>query len=111
MSRGLQTVNHSNQVALWSERVAACRGSGQTVAQWCKAEGIALSTYYSWQRKLFQQLSAQEAVCFAEIEYFTPSVPLIRSWIPLIHEMIPPCKNIQFTPMMPPNSHYDTAFC
>ncbi len=73
MSRGLQTVNHSNQVALWSERIAACRSSGQTVSQWCKAEGISLSTYYGWQRKLLEQLTAQETVCFAEIS--VPQTP------------------------------------
>ena len=71
MSRGLQIVNHSNQVAVWSERVAACRGSGQTVAQWCKAEGIAVSTYYGWQRKLFHQLSTD--ACFVEVPVPKPS--------------------------------------
>ncbi len=67
MKQGLQVVNRNSRVALWSERVAHCRASGQTVAQWCAAEEIPVSTYYSWQRKLFQQLQEAEGVCFAEV--------------------------------------------
>lgn len=67
MNRELQTVNHNNQIALWSEHVVACRNSGQTVAQWCKAEGIAVSTYYSWQHKIFQHLSTPEDTRFVEV--------------------------------------------
>ncbi len=66
MSKGLQTMNHKNQVAVWSERIAACRSSGQTVGQWCRDTGIPVSTYYAWQRKLFQQLQ-EETVCFAQV--------------------------------------------
>ncbi len=67
MSKGLQTVNHSKQVSLWSERIAACRGSGQTVEQWCQEEGIPTSTYYTWQRKLFRKLQESKEVRFAEV--------------------------------------------
>ncbi|MFI3226579.1 MAG: IS66 family insertion sequence element accessory protein TnpB [Clostridia bacterium] len=67
MSRGLQMMNHSNKVAVWSERIATCRSSGQTVGQWCQEAGIPVSTYYNWQRKLFQKLQETEEICFAEV--------------------------------------------
>ena len=60
MEQGLQKANHYNQLAEWVQRVEACRKSGQKVS-----EGIPLSTYYSWQRKVFQAVTAE--VCFTEI--------------------------------------------
>lgn len=74
MGQGLRAVNHGNQVALWSERVQACRTSGLTVSQWCTAEEIPLSSYYAWQRKLFQTITQAERVCFAEVP-----MPLARN--------------------------------
>ena len=36
MARELQTLNEQNKLALWAERVEACRSSGRTVKDWCK---------------------------------------------------------------------------
>lgn len=54
MERRLQSVNHHSRLAEWSRRVEACRKSGQRVSEWCGEQGIPVSTYYSWQRKVFQ---------------------------------------------------------
>ena len=54
-------------MAHWSKQVEACRSSGLTVAQWCSENNVAVSTYYSWQRKLFQNLVVPTDVCFAEL--------------------------------------------
>ena len=67
MERGLQEANHCNRLAEWAQRVEACRKSGQKVSEWCTEQGIAESTYYSWQRKVFQAATAKTEVCFAEI--------------------------------------------
>ena len=67
MERGLQKANHDNQLTEWARRVEACRKSGQKVSEWCSEQGIAVSTYYSWQRKVFQAVTAEPEVCFAEI--------------------------------------------
>ena len=53
MERGLQKANHNKQLAEWAQRVEACRRSGQKVSEWCLEQGIPVSTYYSWQRKVF----------------------------------------------------------
>lgn len=45
----------------------ACRTSGQTVPQWCGENGIAVSTYYAWQRKVFRAVTETAGPCFAEV--------------------------------------------
>lgn len=67
MDRGLQKANHYNQLAEWAQRVEACRRSGQKVSEWCSKQGIPVSTYYSWQRKVYQAVTAETEVCFTEI--------------------------------------------
>ena len=63
----LQKVNRQQRLAEWSRRVEACRSSGLTVVQWCQENGIAVSTYFSWQRKVFQALKEVQEVTFAEV--------------------------------------------
>lgn len=67
MEQGLQKANHQSQLKEWSLRVEACRSSGQRVSEWCGEHGIPVSTYYSWQRKVFRAVCAENEVCFAEI--------------------------------------------
>ena len=67
MEQGLQQVNHNSRLVEWGRRVEACRNSGQRVSEWCEEHGIPVSTYYSWQRKVFEAVSAEKEVCFAEI--------------------------------------------
>ena len=63
----LQRANQQHRLAAWSRRVEACRSSGLPVGQWCQANGIAVSTYFSWQRKVFQALKEVQEVTFAEV--------------------------------------------
>ena len=67
MERGLQRANHQGHLAEWSRQVEACRKSGQRVSKWCGEHGIPVSTYYSWQRKVFQAAVSEDEVCFAEV--------------------------------------------
>ena len=67
MARGLQTLNEQNKLALWAERVQACRSSGRTVKDWCKESGISEQTYYRWQKRLFEMARQQQEGWFAEI--------------------------------------------
>lgn len=67
MERGLQKINHHSHLAEWSRRVEACRRSGQRVSEWCGEHGIPVSTYYSWQRKVYQAAVSENEVCFAEV--------------------------------------------
>lgn len=66
MENGLQTLNQQKKIAVWSERIAACRNSGDTVKNWCQVNGISVGRYYKWQKRLFELASAQQTD-FAEI--------------------------------------------
>ena len=44
----------------------ACRNSGLTVGQWCEENGIAVSTCFSWQRRVFQAVKEVRQAIFAE---------------------------------------------
>ena len=37
----------------WSQRVADCRSSGQSVTRWCAEHDIKPKTYFNWQKKVF----------------------------------------------------------
>ena len=63
----LQRANQQHRLAEWSRRVEACRSSGLPVGQWCQENGIAVSTYFSWQKKVFQALKEAREVTFAEV--------------------------------------------
>ena len=49
MGRELQTMNQQNKLALWAERISACRDSGQGVKAWCQEHGVCEVTFYKWQ--------------------------------------------------------------
>lgn len=49
----VHNLNQQNKLVLWSERVSACRESGQSVKNWCKSHNICEKTFYKWQKKLF----------------------------------------------------------
>ena len=76
MGRELQALNHNQQLAEWSRRVEACRNSGQRVSQWCGENGVAVSTYYAWQRKVFQAATAKTKACFAEVPVYSATTAL-----------------------------------
>ena len=63
----LQRANQQHRLVEWSRRVEACRNSGLSVGQWCRENGIAVSTYFSWQKKVFQALKEVREVTFAEV--------------------------------------------
>ena len=67
MEWGLQRANHHSRLEEWGRRVEACRNSGQKVSTWCAEQGISVSTYYNWQRKVFQAVSSESEVYFAEL--------------------------------------------
>ena len=77
----LQRANQQHRLVEWSRRVEACRSSGLPVGQWCQENGIAVSTYFCWQRKVFQALKEVREVTFAEVPaYAGPKRHLDRWW-------------------------------
>lgn len=71
----LQRANQQQRLAEWSRRVEACRNSGLSVGRWCWENGIAVSTYFSWQKKVFQTLKELQEVTFAEVPVMERTQP------------------------------------
>ena len=62
MGTGVQGLNHAAKVQEWSVRIAECRGSGIGVKAWCREHGIALKTYYNWERQIVKEATQQYAL-------------------------------------------------
>ena len=62
MEMSVQELKHAARLQEWSERVAACRSSGIGVKAWCAANGIALKTYYNWERQIVKAAARQYAL-------------------------------------------------
>ena len=62
MGANVQELKHAAKVQEWSVRVAECRSSGIGVKAWCREHGIALKTYYNWERQIVKQATQQYAL-------------------------------------------------
>ena len=62
MGTGVQELKHAGKVQEWSVRIAECRGSGIGVKAWCREHGIALKTYYNWERQIVKEATRQYAL-------------------------------------------------
>jgi len=72
MEQTLQTVANQNNLAVWAERIRACRSSGLSVKTWCAENGIAPNTYFRWQKKVFN------ATCPEEGRFYEVPMPVPR---------------------------------
>jgi len=70
MEQGLQRMRHERNLAIWVQRVEACRNSSMTVRQWCEENGITPNTYYRWQKKVY------DAVCMEREQFY--EVPIAK---------------------------------
>ena len=78
MNQTLQTVTGQNNLAIWVERVRACRSSGLTVKNWCAKNGIVPNTYFRWQKKVINA-TCQEQSRFYELPMSVPSDTAVAS--------------------------------
>jgi hypothetical protein len=67
MGTDLQRFNCETKLQEWSQRIADCRSSGLQVKQWCQKNGIAPSTYYTWQRRVFDVSAQPTEARFVEL--------------------------------------------
>ena len=43
----------------WSAKIVECRNSGKTVKEWCVEQGIAVQTYYRWEKRFVEKATQQ----------------------------------------------------
>ena len=60
----------------WYQTITTAKQSGQSIKSWCAENGVSLSSFYSWQRKMRSALLQQESVQFEEL---SPSSPKTSS--------------------------------
>ena len=86
MGTELQRFNCGTKLQEWSQRIADCRSSGLQVKQWCQENGIAPSTYYTWQRVFDASAQPTEAqfvelpTPHAEAKHQTSGVAASLQW-------------------------------
>jgi len=56
------SVRQRYSAEIWKERITDCRGSGQTVKDWCAQNNVSCKTYYRWERKLLAEVG-QRMIC------------------------------------------------
>ena len=56
---GVQAMKHAVMLQEWSTRIAECRSSGKTVKAWCAQQGIAIKTYYYWEKRCVEEATRQ----------------------------------------------------
>ena len=59
LDNSLKIVAHNTLLQEWAKRVKECRRSGLSVKQWCTENNVALSTFYTWQKRVFNAVSVQ----------------------------------------------------
>lgn len=80
LDNSLKIVAHNTLLQEWAKRVKECRSSGLSLKQWCKENSVALSTFYTWHKRVFhavstqvQQTSVNSGPVFAEIPKELPA--------------------------------------
>ena len=59
MGTGVQELKLAARMREWSTRIAECRSSGMSVQAWCKERGIAIQTYYRWEKRFITEATQQ----------------------------------------------------
>ena len=73
MNSGLQVYNEQAKLAQWAQVVSQCRDSGVSVRQWCQENGVNVSSYYKWRRKVYAAAQAQRERSFVEVTPVHPA--------------------------------------
>ena len=59
MDNRLKDVAHNTLLHEWAKRVKECRRRGLSVKEWYKENNVDLSTFYTWQKRVFNAISTQ----------------------------------------------------
>lgn len=48
-------LKHQAKLKEWEQEILECRSSGMTVDEWCSSRGYHRTTYYRWEKEIFQK--------------------------------------------------------
>ena len=66
MNNSLQIVNTNREMQEWADKIKACRSSNLSVRAWCRENNVPISSFYFWQKKIFNRVSGRES-SFVEV--------------------------------------------
>lgn len=66
MDNSLQIVNTNREMQEWYDKIRSCRSSSLSVRAWCRENNVPISSFYYWQKKIFNRVFGRESK-FAEI--------------------------------------------
>ena len=66
MDNSLQIVNTNREMQEWADKIRSCRSSSLSVRAWCRENNVPISSFYYWQKKIFNRVSGRES-SFVEI--------------------------------------------
>ena len=61
MDNNLQIVNNNRGMQKCSDKIRACRSNSLSVRAWCRENNIPKSSFYYWQKKIFNRASGRES--------------------------------------------------
>ena len=70
-------LKHMALLEEWKERVAECRGSGQSVRAWCRERSVSITAYYRWEKEILSEAGRQMAVRENAVEKRFVEVPVL----------------------------------
>lgn len=90
-------LRHQKKLEEWREEIIACRSSGMRVAEWCKQQGYTKTTYYRWEREIFQkrQLAPIEKEMKAPVLVELPTIPTVQTGVKFQTTAIIHCGGIE----------------
>lgn len=59
MDNSLQIVNTNREMQEWANKIRACRNSSLSVRAWCRENNVPISSFYYWQKKIFNRVSSR----------------------------------------------------
>ena len=68
----------------WADGIAVVQGAWKASLRWIRFNGVAISTYFLWQRRVYQAVSERAEVCFAEVPMYS-TAPAEGSVAAVIH--------------------------
>ncbi len=77
MDNSLKITNRNSMLQAWAQRVKECRNSGMHAKTWCAEYNIKLSTYYTWQKKVFNAVSNEVQQNLPDFGPVFAEVPLV----------------------------------
>jgi len=53
----IKSLKHQEMLQFWSKHIQACRNSDGNVKKYCREHGLTKTSYYYWQKQLFEAIS------------------------------------------------------